>query len=75
MHKISMYKSTGKEAVPLALVSNRRRIKDQVINDFVVAKTCNRNKTGNNDNNERNGHGLLVKIPNVKFKMQNGKPF
>ena len=43
-----MNKTTGKKAPPLFLLGNGRRIKNKIINDFLVAEAADRNKHSNN---------------------------
>jgi len=47
-----MYKSAGKEPVKLVLIGDRRRVKYQVIKNFIVAESRDgNNASDDNDNN------------------------
>jgi hypothetical protein len=50
--KIGMNKAAGKKTVPLPVVRNRGRIKDQVIQDLFIAECGNGYKYGDDDDDE-----------------------
>lgn len=52
MPNVCMYQSAGEETVPLPSFCYRRRIKNQVINDLLVAKGTKWDKPGNDYNNK-----------------------
>jgi hypothetical protein len=61
VHKIGMYQPAGNKAVPLPLPVYCGRIKDQVIDYFLVAERGKRNNTGNDNNDEGYGkHECLI---------------
>jgi len=49
MSRVSMYKSVTDEAINLAPF-NRGRVKDQVVNNFLITEAAYRDKTGYYDN-------------------------
>ena len=51
---IGMYKSTGKKALYLVLPAHGRRVKYQIADNFLTAKTPYRNQNGNDNNDQRN---------------------
>ena len=42
MRNIGMDQSTANETVPLIMMGYRRRVEDQIINNFLIAKTAER---------------------------------
>ena len=47
MHNIGMYETAGDKSIPLVLIANGRRIKDQVIGNLFIRKSRKRYHTGN----------------------------
>ncbi len=53
-----MNQTTTKKTVPLLIIGYCRRIKNQVVNDFLVAECCKGNQAGNDDNDNCNAHAV-----------------
>jgi hypothetical protein len=45
-----MYQTAAKKTPPLLLLANGRRVKNKIIDHFLVPETADRNKRSNNDN-------------------------
>jgi hypothetical protein len=41
MEKIGMDKATGQKAIPLPVIGNGRRVKNEVVENFIVTKRGN----------------------------------
>ena len=53
-----MDETTGEKTPPLTLVADSGRVENQIVNDLVIAKAPDRNKTGNDydDKSDRKFH-------------------
>jgi hypothetical protein len=65
-----MDKTTGKKTIILFLIRNRRRKKDQVVDDFLTIETSERNQTGDYYNDERYRHVTNLLLVMVFFVSQ-----
>jgi hypothetical protein len=73
MNEVGMDQATGKKTIPLFIVSNGRRIENEIIHDLFIAERGYGYKNRDDNNDDRDGQCHAKGI--IKFKSILFQPF